>query len=72
MVCNVIYSDSPAELYNTICAHKTDYLPPQMTFFITVLPILMHFFKLPSFKMSYIAFKVSMFCNIKPESAKET
>ena len=36
-------------LFNAICDHKTDDLPPRLTIFSTDIPILMHFFYIFTF-----------------------
>lgn len=56
---------------NEVREHKTDYLPPQMTVYRSVIPILMHFFTISSFKVYYTALKANTFGNVKPESANE-
>ena len=49
------YCDTIADPKNVICNHKTDNLPPKMTIFNMVVPILMLFLTFSSFNLHYFA-----------------
>ena len=49
------YCDRPAQVVNAISDHKSEDLPPQMTIFNIVIPILMHFFTFSPVKVYYFA-----------------
>ena len=64
------YDNAPAEPYSSICNHKTNNLPPQMTIFDTVIPILMHFLTFSLFKEFCYGPIASAFSNIKLNSSQ--
>ena len=66
MVEILFYGDASVEPWNTICDHKTDNLPSQMTIFNTIIPILILFFTFSPVKLLYFAQQESVASDIKP------